>query len=263
MNVSISQLVADFHTTVTTIQAVIALYSLVMAVLMIPGGKMGDILGRRRAFTIGLCIYGTGSLITAISGSVAVLMFGWSLLEGIGAALVLPALVALTARSFEGPARALAYGVLGRRLGRGNRGRPDPRRLDDDQPLLALRVRRGGRDRPWDPRLRPLPARGQGPRRGGPRPDRRAALWLGAGADRVRRAPGRNVGLASPARLADHPVRLLADPVRDRGRRRAALRIQGVGAPQGGRRARNHWSISACSRSSACARACRPSWCRT
>jgi len=113
MNVSISQLVADFHTTVTTIQAVIAMYSLVMAVLMIPGGKMGDILGRRRAFTIGMCIYGTGSLITAISGSVAVLMFGWSLLEGIGAALVLPALVALTARSFEGPQRALAYGVLG------------------------------------------------------------------------------------------------------------------------------------------------------
>ena len=113
MNVSISQLVSDFHTDVTTIQAVIALYSLVMAVLMIAGGKMGDILGRRRAFTIGLAIYGTGSAITAVSGSVLVLMFGWSLLEGIGAALVLPALVALTARSFEGAQRALAYGVLG------------------------------------------------------------------------------------------------------------------------------------------------------
>jgi EmrB/QacA subfamily drug resistance transporter len=113
MNVSISQLVADFHTDVTTIQAVIALYSLVMAALMIAGGKMGDIWGRRRAFSIGLMIYGTGSLLTAVAWSVGALLVGWSLLEGIGAALVLPALVALTARSFEGQARALAYGVLG------------------------------------------------------------------------------------------------------------------------------------------------------
>jgi EmrB/QacA subfamily drug resistance transporter len=113
MNVSISQLVSDFHTDVTTIQAVIALYSLVMAALMIAGGKMGDIWGRRRAFSIGLVIYGAGSALTAAAWSVGALLVGWSLLEGIGAALVLPALVALTARSFEGPARALAYGVLG------------------------------------------------------------------------------------------------------------------------------------------------------
>src|SRR3954452_22829026 len=113
MNVSISQLVSDFHTDVTTIQAVIALYSLVMAAFMVPGGKIGDILGRRRAFTIGNVIYGTGSLLTALAWSVPVLMLGWSVLEGIGAALVLPALVALAARSFEGRERALAYGVLG------------------------------------------------------------------------------------------------------------------------------------------------------
>ena len=113
MNVSISQLVSDFDTDVTTIQAVIALYSLVMAAFMVPGGKLGDILGRRRTFTIGLLIYGTGSLLTAVAWSVPVLMLGWSVLEGIGAALVLPALVALTARSFEGKPRALAYGVLG------------------------------------------------------------------------------------------------------------------------------------------------------
>jgi EmrB/QacA subfamily drug resistance transporter len=113
MNVSISQLVKDFDTDVTTIQAVIALYSLVMAAFMVPGGKLGDILGRRRTFTIGLVIYGTGSLLTAVSWSVPVLMLGWSVLEGIGAALVLPALVALTARSFQGKPRALAYGVLG------------------------------------------------------------------------------------------------------------------------------------------------------
>src|SRR5947208_1439705 len=111
MNVSISQLVADFHTTVTTIQGVITLYSLTMAALMITGAKLGDIWGRRRAFSIGLVIYGAGSLLTALSWSVTALAFGWSLLEGIGAALVLPALVALTAGNFEGKSRAAAYGV--------------------------------------------------------------------------------------------------------------------------------------------------------
>ncbi|HMC06772.1 MAG TPA: MFS transporter, partial [Solirubrobacterales bacterium] len=119
MNVSISQLVADFHTTVTTIQAVITLYSLTMAALMVTGGKLGDILGRRRAFSIGLVIYGAGSLLTALSWSVPVLAIGWSLLEGVGAALVLPALVALTASNFEGKARAAAFGVLGGVAGAG------------------------------------------------------------------------------------------------------------------------------------------------
>jgi EmrB/QacA subfamily drug resistance transporter len=113
MNVSISQLVADFDTEVTTIQGVITLYSLVMAALMIAGGKVGDLIGRRRAFGIGHVIYGAGSLLTAVSWSVPVLTLGWSVLEGIGAALVLPALAALTARTYEGRDRALAYGVLG------------------------------------------------------------------------------------------------------------------------------------------------------
>src|SRR5437764_5832509 len=113
MNVSISQLVEDFDTEVTTIQAVITFYSLVMAALMIAGGKMGDLWGRRRAFGVGNVIYGLGSLLTAVSSSVPVLVLGWSVLEGIGAALVLPALAALTARSFQGADRALAYCVLG------------------------------------------------------------------------------------------------------------------------------------------------------
>lgn len=119
MNVSISQLVEDFDTTVTTIQAVITLYALTMAALMVTGGKLGDILGRRRAFRIGLVIYGLGSLLTALSWSVPTLALGWSLLEGVGAALVLPALVALTAGNFEGKARAAAYGTLGGVAGAG------------------------------------------------------------------------------------------------------------------------------------------------
>src|SRR5215218_4565617 len=119
MNVAISQLVADFDTTVTTIQAVIALYALVMAGLMLTGGKIGDLIGRRRAFAIGLCIYATGSALTAASWNVPSLMLGWSVLEGIGAALVLPAMVALVASNFHGQDRALAYGVLGGVAGAG------------------------------------------------------------------------------------------------------------------------------------------------
>src|SRR5215213_4040889 len=111
MNVSISQLVKDFDTTVTTIQFVIAFYSLVMAALMVTGGKLGDRWGRRRAFVIGLMIYAVGSALTAVSWSVPALLAGWSVLEGIGAALVLPALVALAAGTYEGSERALAYGV--------------------------------------------------------------------------------------------------------------------------------------------------------
>jgi EmrB/QacA subfamily drug resistance transporter len=119
MNVAISQLVEDFDTTVTTIQTVIALYALVMAGLMLTGGKLGDIWGRRRAFAIGLVIYGVGSGLTAASWSVPSLMFGWSILEGIGAALVLPALVALVAGNYKGGDRAVAYGVLGGVAGAG------------------------------------------------------------------------------------------------------------------------------------------------
>jgi len=119
MNVAISQLVDDFDTTVTTIQAVIACYALVMAGLMLTGGKLGDLWGRRRAFSIGLCIYGVGSGLTAASWSVPTLMLGWSILEGIGAALVMPALVALTAGNYAGRERAVAYGVLGGVAGAG------------------------------------------------------------------------------------------------------------------------------------------------
>jgi len=113
MNVSISQLVADFDTTVTTIQAIITLYALVMAALFMTGGKLGDILGRRRTFVVGHVVYGAGSLLTALSWSVGALALGWSVLEGIGAAMVLPALAALVAGNFEGRERAAAYGALG------------------------------------------------------------------------------------------------------------------------------------------------------
>ncbi len=119
MNVSISALVKDFDTTVTTIQAVITLYCLVMAMLILTGAKIGDMIGRRRAFVIGLIIYACGSALTAASQSVAVLALGWSVLEGIGAALVLPALAALIAGNFEGPRRKVAYAIIGGVAGAG------------------------------------------------------------------------------------------------------------------------------------------------
>ena len=119
MNVSISQLVEDFDTTVTVIQGVITFYALTMAALMITGGKLGDRWGRRRAFWIGLLIYASGSALTAVSQTVGALLLGWSILEGIGAALVLPALVALVAGSYQGADRAIAYGVIGGVAGAG------------------------------------------------------------------------------------------------------------------------------------------------
>ncbi len=119
MNVSISQLVDDFDTTVTTIQSVIAFYALVMAGLMLIGGKLGDIFGRKRVFKIGLVVYAAGSALTAASWSVPSLAFGWSILEGVGAAMVLPAMVALVAGNFDGKDRAVAYGVLGGMAGVG------------------------------------------------------------------------------------------------------------------------------------------------
>jgi MFS family permease len=119
MNVSISQLVVDLDTDVAAIQAVITLYSLVMAMLMVTGGKVGDLVGRRRAFVVGLVVYAFGSAITALAPNVLVLAFGWSLLEGIGAALVLPALAALVAGGYEQRDRVIAYAVIGGVAGAG------------------------------------------------------------------------------------------------------------------------------------------------
>ena len=119
MNVSITQLVDDFDTTVSTIQAVITLYCLVMAMFMLTGGKIGDIIGRRRTFVIGLFVYGCGSALTAVAPTVTVLALGWSVLEGLGAAMVLPAMAALIAGNFEGKDRKAAYAVIGGVAGAG------------------------------------------------------------------------------------------------------------------------------------------------
>src|SRR5438128_1098645 len=78
MNVSIATVAEDVGTDVTGIQTAITLYTLVMASLMITGGKVGQIIGRKKAFSIGLVIYASGSLTTALAPNLGVLLFGWS-----------------------------------------------------------------------------------------------------------------------------------------------------------------------------------------
>ena len=112
MNVSIATVAKDVGTDVTGIQTAITLYTLVMASLMITGGKLGAILGRRRAFAIGCVIYGAGSFTTSIAPNLAILIFGWSFLEGAGAALIMPAIVALVASNFPPSERPRAYGLV-------------------------------------------------------------------------------------------------------------------------------------------------------
>jgi MFS family permease len=112
MNVSIATVAKDVGTTVTGIQGAITAYTLVMAALMITGAKVGAIIGRKRAFAIGCVIYGCGSFTTSIAQSLPVLVFGWSFLEGVGAALILPAIVALVAGNFPTERRPAAYGLV-------------------------------------------------------------------------------------------------------------------------------------------------------
>ncbi|MFF3859698.1 MFS transporter [Streptomyces sp. NPDC002209] len=112
MNVSIATVAEDIGTTVTGMQGAITAYTLVMAMLMISGGKVGALIGRRRAFMIGCVIYGCGSFTTAIAPNLTVLLLGWSFLEGVGAALILPAIVALVASNFAVERRPAAYGLV-------------------------------------------------------------------------------------------------------------------------------------------------------
>jgi MFS family permease len=112
MNVAIATVAEDVGTDITGVQTAITLYTLVMATLMITGGKVGAVIGRKRAFAVGCVIYGAGSSVTAIAPSLPVLLIGWSLLEGVGAALILPAIVALVAANFGREGRPRAYGLV-------------------------------------------------------------------------------------------------------------------------------------------------------
>ena len=115
-----------------------------MAAFMITGGKIGAIIGRRRAFGIGLVVYACGSFVTSIAPNLTVLIIGWSLLEGLGAALIMPAIVALVAGNVPKEGRSAAYGLIAAAgaiavaAGPAHRGRRHHLRV------VALGVRRRG-----------------------------------------------------------------------------------------------------------------------
>src|SRR3954465_2621207 len=113
MNVMITDISTDLKTTVQGVQTVITVFLLVMAALMIPGGKLTDKWGRKRCFTLGLTIYGIGALMSALSPGIGVLLLGNSIFEGVGTALLIPPVYILTTMLFvDVTSRARAFGVI-------------------------------------------------------------------------------------------------------------------------------------------------------
>jgi MFS family permease len=113
MNVAISALVVELNTTLSMIQSIIALYALIIASFMLLGSKIQDILGRKKTFLVGLLIYASGTTIATLSVNATMLMIGWSVLEGIGAALILPATTTLVGASYKGKDKITAFGIWG------------------------------------------------------------------------------------------------------------------------------------------------------
>ncbi len=112
MNVSMSQVVIDLDTNVGTIQKMVSFYTLITASLMLISAKLQDIIGKRKIFFLGMVIYGVGDLIAAISPNATALFIGWALLEGIGSALMGPALISIISGTYEGILRTKALAVV-------------------------------------------------------------------------------------------------------------------------------------------------------
>lgn len=113
MNVSISALITDLNTTVTGVQSAISIYALVMAAFILIGAKLSDIFGKKKIFVLGLIIYGLGTTVASLSTSLPMLIVGWSFLEGIGGALMIPNIQVLLRGEYEGGDLAYAYGMIG------------------------------------------------------------------------------------------------------------------------------------------------------
>ncbi len=111
LTVAIPTILREFHTNLPSLQWVISGYALVFASLLIIGGRLGDLYGHRPTFMIGAAIFGAGSLLASVSSSVPELFVGEALIEGIGAALMLPATLALLSNNFRGHERAIAFGA--------------------------------------------------------------------------------------------------------------------------------------------------------
>jgi MFS family permease len=113
MNVMINDISKDLDTTVQGVQVVITVFLLVMAALMIPGGKLSDKYGRKRCFLVGLVVYGIGALMSAVAPGLGILILGNSIFEGVGTALLIPPVYILTTILFtEITSRARAFGVI-------------------------------------------------------------------------------------------------------------------------------------------------------
>jgi MFS family permease len=113
MNVAISSIATDLGTDVAGVQTAITLFTLVMAALMIPGSKLTDIWGRKRCFILGLIVYGVGGLLALLSFGLAQLIVGYSLLEGVGSALMIPPIYILVTVAFPDiKSRARYFGVV-------------------------------------------------------------------------------------------------------------------------------------------------------
>src|SRR3954451_11785929 len=113
MNVMINDISVDLDTTVQGVQVAITIFLLVMAALMIPGGKLADRYGRKRCFVVGLTLYGVGALMSAVSPGLGILILGNSIFEGVGTALLIPPVYILTTLRFKDvTSRARAFGVI-------------------------------------------------------------------------------------------------------------------------------------------------------
>lgn len=113
IEVSISALVYDLDTDASTIQTIITIYTLVKAAAMLIGAKLQDLIGRKKVFLAGAAIYSVGASMAAISQNTVTFLAGWSILEGIGTVLLLPATVTFITGTYEGKERAFAFGVWG------------------------------------------------------------------------------------------------------------------------------------------------------
>jgi EmrB/QacA subfamily drug resistance transporter len=113
LNVSLKTIVNDLNTDIEGIQWVITAYSLTLAAFTITGGRLGDLFGRKRMFVIGAVIFAVGSFITSISHSVGMMITGESVIEGVGAALMMPATASLLVSNYKGRDRAIAFGFWG------------------------------------------------------------------------------------------------------------------------------------------------------
>ena len=113
MNVSISAIVHELGVTVSGVQSAIALEALVSAAFILIGSKVGDLIGRKRAYVLGLLAYAVGAMAMALSQSLVPIILFWAIVGGLGASLLLPAMQSLIHGNFEGTAQKRAYALVG------------------------------------------------------------------------------------------------------------------------------------------------------